>query len=149
MLILLPLAAFSLLFLLLLGERPPDDGAPPLGTSFLQAAVISGTLVTVSSEGLSLVGGLTRLGVALVWLAVVVGASAFGWYRGSLRRGVERLRPPLVSLTSSDRLLVGAMVVLCVTLLAVAWISPPNNVDSLLYHMSRVVHWAQDQGLQH
>jgi hypothetical protein len=62
---------------------------------------------------------------------------------------VERLRPPLVSLTSTDGLLAGAIVVLCGALLAVAWISPPNNVDSLLYHMSRVVHWAQDHGLQH
>jgi len=29
-------------------------------------------------------------------------------------------------------------------LLAIAWLSPPNNTDSLQYHMSRVMHWAQD-----
>jgi hypothetical protein len=31
----------------------------------------------------------------------------------------------------------------------VAIISPPNNVDSLLYHMSRVVHWAQNGAISH
>ena len=149
MLIFLPLAAFSVLFLLLLGEQSQDDEAPPLGTSFLQAAVVWGTLATVSSEGLSLVNGLTRLGVSLVWLVVVGGSSVLGWYRGSLQRGAERLRLPLGRLDSMERLLVAGMVGLSGALLAVAWISPPNNVDSLLYHMSRVVHWAQNQSLRH
>ena len=34
-------------------------------------------------------------------------------------------------------------------LLLVAWIAPPSNVDSLLYHISRIVHWAQNGSLEH
>ena len=36
-----------------------------------------------------------------------------------------------------------------IMLLPVAWIAPPNNVDSLLYHMSRIMHWAQNGSLEH
>jgi hypothetical protein len=41
------------------------------------------------------------------------------------------------------------MAVIVVLLLAIALVSPPNNVDSQLYHMSRVVHWAQNRSLEH
>jgi hypothetical protein len=34
-------------------------------------------------------------------------------------------------------------------LFIIAVVSPPNNVDSFIYHMSRVVHWAQNQSLRH
>ena len=34
-------------------------------------------------------------------------------------------------------------------LLAVALVSPPNNVDSLQYHMARVAHWIQNRSLAH
>jgi hypothetical protein len=34
-------------------------------------------------------------------------------------------------------------------LLLIAWEAVPNTTDSLLYHMSRVVHWAQNKSLQH
>jgi hypothetical protein len=34
-------------------------------------------------------------------------------------------------------------------LLVIVLIAPPNNTDSLLYHMSRVMHWAQDKSIAH
>ena len=77
-------------------------------------------------------------------------ASAFiGWKRGSLRGCLQRLRLPTGRLSPIERITLLGIAAVAASLLVVAWISPPNNVDSLLYHMSRVVHWAQDHGLQH
>ena len=33
-------------------------------------------------------------------------------------------------------------------LFLIAWVSPANNVDSQIYHMGRVVHWAQNHSLR-
>ena len=44
---------------------------------------------------------------------------------------------------------ISAFSLISLLLLVVAVIAPANNMDSLLYHMSRVMHWAQDQSLAH
>ena len=31
----------------------------------------------------------------------------------------------------------------------VAYVAPPNNADSIFYHMARVVHWMQNQTVAH
>jgi len=45
-------------------------------------------------------------------------------------------------------LLAGVVLVLTVTA-TVAWLSPPQTWDSLVYHMSRVAHWAQNRSVWH
>ncbi|HSB90165.1 MAG TPA: hypothetical protein VLD63_09090 [Anaerolineales bacterium] len=148
MLIVLPLVAFAILFLLLLAGSEDDETQTFVG-SFLRAAVVWGAVVTVSSELLSLIDGLTQLGVGLAWLVVIAAAGVYGLRQGQLSRGWERLRSFRPQWSAAERILVGAMAGFAGVLLVIAWISPPNNVDSLLYHMSRVVHWAQDHSLRH
>jgi hypothetical protein len=41
------------------------------------------------------------------------------------------------------------IIVLVLILGVVAWVSPPNNTDSLQYHVSRIVHWIQNGSLRH
>ena len=45
-----------------------------------------------------------------------------------------------------DRAVLGAVLTILVITGLVAWFSPPNTWDSLIYHMSRVAHWAQERG---
>jgi hypothetical protein len=147
-LILLPIAAFVAIFLVLL-DSDPADGIVGAGGSFLRAAVLWGAYLAVTSELLSLLDVLSRLGVAVAWLAILIGVLVLGRRRGSLRRGLAKVESLGRKSGATERWIVGALVVLGGTLLLVAWVSPPNNVDSLLYHVSRVVHWAQDQSLRH
>lgn len=37
------------------------------------------------------------------------------------------------------------LMIICIT----AWLYPPNNYDSLTYHMARVVHWMQNQSVDY
>ena len=147
-LILLPLAAFALCLAAILGEEVQSE--PPwlaVGGAFLRAAILWGTFVALSSEILSLFHAITRIGIALSWLAALTSVGWIGWRRGSLQRGLERLRSLPAPGGMGDRALLVGMAVLAGSLLLVAWISPSNNVDSLQYHMSRVVHWAQQRSL--
>ena len=68
---------------------------------------------------------------------------------GLLRSGWRAFRSSPQPFGVMDSLLLIGIVVILLVLFVVAWISPPNNVDSYLYHMSRVVHWAQNQSLSH
>jgi hypothetical protein len=148
-LILLMAGTFIALFLILLGENEPGEGLPAVGGSFLRAAVILGAYLTISSEALSPLNGLTQSGVALAWLLPALVLFYLGWSRRSLRRGLKRLGLFLGRIGLAERWVLGAVGLVAGVLLAVAWMSPPNNVDSLLYHMSRVVHWAQNHSLRH
>jgi len=150
MLILLPIASFLVMFLDLLGERRAEEEATvAIGGSFLRAAVLWGAFVAVSSEVLSVANALTRLSLSLGWLAVLLASAFIGWKRGSFRGGLRRLRLPTGRLSLIERVSLLGIGSVAAALLVVAWVSPPNNVDSLLYHISRVVHWAQDESLRH
>ncbi|HMK08559.1 MAG TPA: hypothetical protein VK449_05960 [Anaerolineales bacterium] len=149
MLILLPIAAFAAIFLVLLGESRRGEGPVPAGGSFVRAFILWGAFVSISSEALSLAGALTQPAVAAAWLAALLGTILWGWRRGSLRSASARLASLWRGAGSPERWVGGAIALVALTLLVVAWTAPPNNVDSLLYHMARVVHWAQDHSLRH
>ncbi|MBF8261731.1 MAG: uncharacterized protein HW376_1260, partial [candidate division NC10 bacterium] len=141
MLILLPLLSLYLLTQVPLRAfgAGPDSGA---GRRAVIGLAIWGLLVVVIAEGLGSLGGLTQLGVALAWGATSVALLVYLKFSGkplALPRPAAWLR----SLPRPERILLTGLVGVVVILTAIALISPPNNVDSLLYHMPRVRHWAQ------
>jgi hypothetical protein len=150
MLILLPLAVFGAGFLVVLGgpSRGAGRGEDWRG-AFLKAAIAWGATVAVLSEGLSLFGGLRLPWLALGWSAILVLLLVGGVRRGSLSAGWSKLGALRIPEDRWDRGLLAGLSALVLALLMVAWIAPPNNVDSLLYHMSRVVHWIQNGSLRH
>jgi len=150
MLLLLPLLAFVLVFLLALGERlgVRADESDPRGP-FILALICWGTLVVTISEGLGALGLIRQLPLALIWLAVSVSVLAIGVRRGSLRRAVAALESLRLLYRGWEAGLLLGTAALVGLLLTIALIAPANNVDSLLYHMSRVMHWAQNGSLRH
>lgn len=150
MLILLPVSAFLLLFLLFLDPlTKPMDSRVDWRGAFLRGAVVWGALIAVVSEGLSLFELLRRPGIAMAWLVVDGLLVYLAVRRGSFAAIRARLRDARRPMGRGGRALLWGLGVLVAASFAVAWVAPPNNVDSLLYHMSRVMHWIQNGSLSH
>jgi hypothetical protein len=151
MLILLPIAAFAAIYVCILGlsaetQESALDWRPPL----LLAATVWGGLLTLVTETLSLLAAINQLWLSLSWLAVLLLAIWLGVSRGWMSSAVRRLgRGVIVDFEWDERFILAGVGIISLSLLVVALVSPPNNADSLLYHMSRVVHWAEDHSLRH
>jgi hypothetical protein len=114
--------------------------------SILAAAVIWGLLLTIITEALSAFEALSYLTILVSWLlsGVVLAVLYLCFVRGKwvTSGGV----PSVASLPLSLLLSIGFIV--SVTGL-IAIVAPPNNWDSMTYHMGRVTHWIQNHGVQH
>jgi hypothetical protein len=143
---LLPILGFLLFFLFLLGRS--GESTHTFRRCFVLASIAWGVYVTLTSELLSLVRGLTAVSLALIWVLPV---GFFGYLvlrTNVLPISLARARSAWSDLRPFEKGLLGGTALVCVVLLGIAIGSPPNNADSSLYHMARVVHWAQDASLR-
>jgi hypothetical protein len=138
----LPLIALFLLFGAIHAWR---RGLQPLADwreSVFIAMVCIGVWVAAGTELLGLFHSLTFWPVVVFWIVPVIAAAA-----NLMRctRKITRLRmPPLTWLSGVS------IALICLVLLAAlitALIAPPNNMDSLDYHLPRIVAWMQQRSL--
>lgn len=122
--------------------------------SSLVATLLTAYLALVANLGLvtlvlSPVREVTRGGLAVAEAALLAGA-VWAW----VRRG--RPRPPLGAARKAFAEIVASRVTLLYLLVVIAGLSyelllgltvPPNNYDSLTYHLARVVAWAEHGGI--
>ena len=150
MLTIFPLLVFVIAFLDLLGLQQANR-LRPLGIriALLQTVILLDVYLVVQSELLGLFKALEQGWVAFLWGLALVVTIGLGLKYGLLVKGWGALKKSLSSLSKLEGLFGAALGVIIVLLLLVAYISIPNNLDSLGYHMSRVVHWAQDRSLAH
>jgi len=109
----------------------------------LRAALLTGIYAVISLELLSLVQGISQVGIAFVWgmslLLVLI----------LLVREHRLIHPfPAIQFGLSDLPWLGVAGMLLAALL-VAWYAPVQTWDSLNYHMPRVAHWAQQRSIAH
>lgn len=150
MLIALPIAAFCLAWLVLLSERAGESGNDvDWRGPFLKAAIAWGAAVAILSEGLGLFGLLRLPWLSMAWLAIVSVLVVLARRRGSISRARPLVGRLYSNWKSSEVAVLAGVLILGLALLAVAWVAPPNNVDSLFYHMPRVMHWVQNGSLDH
>jgi hypothetical protein len=111
----------------------------------LLAGVLWGLWLTLTTEILSLFKGLefyTVLGswcLLLLWSLWIIYRFPQNWLE----------KPRVLPLPLSLRILSGIIILIMATSGMVALVSPPNNWDSMTYHLSRVMHWIQNQSVAH
>jgi hypothetical protein len=150
MLIALPFLTVLVVFLNLLGlQRVGSSRLSGCRVALLQAVLLAGVFVALQSELLSLFHLLSQPYVAGLWLLALLLSAWLGLRIGLLSRGWKRLAAGAHSLDRFAAVTLIAFSLIAVLLLVIVVIAPPNNMDSLLYHMSRVMHWAQDRSVAH
>lgn len=124
--------------------------------SFLSAAIVWGVLLVALTELLSSFFLITMPGILGAWIVVSLFASILLFYLyyqhyqvlTSERKLFGRLAKAVTkkSFLSISLFCLGFLLILT---LLVALQAPPNNYDSMTYHMSRVMHWMQNQSVAH
>jgi hypothetical protein len=131
-----------------LGRAEPGEVRPWQGPILIAASIL-GALIVGVTEVLSLFHALRQIPLAGVWLLLAVLAYVYGRRRNLLKVGWTRALAMTRGLGLVDKVLLGFFAILAILVFAVAFASPPNNVDALQYHMPRVLHWAQNASLSH
>lgn len=109
--------------------------------AFLGAAICFGILLAAITELLSLFTAISYISLIFCWGGILFIALIYlqrHWDSASL--APPKLGSPLI--------LIGIAYILATTLL-IALVYPPNNFDSMTYHMARVVQWIQNKSVAH
>jgi hypothetical protein len=121
---------------------------PSLVSTLLAAYLAFVANLGIVTLALSPVHEVTRAGLGVTEATLLAGALALWWRRG--RPGL-----PLVSARAAARAVISdpltalflAGVVLLLAYEVLLGTSPPNNMDSLTYHLARAAAWAQHGGI--
>jgi hypothetical protein len=109
-----------------------------------------GVCLVAGTELLSALHAITRPALLVFWLLAGGGLSTWFW-RGRPRvTTAKKTAGPRASFREADLLSKGmaAVIYLWLTTTGVsAFLAPPNNWDSMTYHLARVAHWYQDQSI--
>ncbi len=117
-----------------------------LRLSWVAAWLVMGVLVLISTEVFSLFTALTRTSLTLFWGAVLVTALILF----ILKKPHFSIKPGRNDLFGSRWLNILAVLIpggLLAVTFVIAVVAPPNNTDAMIYHMSRVAHWAQNRSV--
>ncbi|MFB2933880.1 ArnT family glycosyltransferase [Aerosakkonemataceae cyanobacterium BLCC-F154] len=125
-------------------------------TAFLKATIIQAIFITVLTEYLSLSRAITFEFVSLAWslFAVINCLIAILLIRKNrrvinIKEIKQQLCQKFFEQSLKNRILLIAIVLILGISLLTALISPPNNYDSLTYHLPRVMHWIQNRSVVH
>ncbi len=151
MLLFLPCITFAIVFLALLGKNQAKGGlAGDWRHTFLQTCGYLSAYLVLSTELLSLGKILSKAWVVIGWSAILLVLLPWSMtHYPLLVAGIRSLRQQCRPQTFFSIGTGLGLSIIALLLLVVAVKSPPNNTDSLQYHMSRVVHWEQNGSLQH
>lgn len=120
-----------------------------LPEAFIRAILLFSFMILISTEVLSRFNLYTYRGLAVFWtvfdiLLLLVFVLKFKHRFPSFDAGYSRIRLGLGSVGISGKILVTIILLLILGIFIQGLIYPPNNYDSMTYHMARIVHWVQN-----
>jgi hypothetical protein len=149
MLVIIPVITFVVVFLDLLGHQMSNQNPPAVRLAALETIAFLGGWMLAAAELLSLFHLINRTWISLSWGVALLLAALWGWRAGLIPAGWRALQSKWKKTHRFDWIAGSMLAVVLALLFLTAVLSPSNNNDSLMYHMSRVMHWVQDQSLAH
>ena len=114
---------------------------------FLWSCISFGFFIVFTTEFLSFFGLINRFSIFTCWIILFL----FGYYKfkssfGSYFNSNSNKKNIIYDLNFLYQILI---CVILIATLVTALIYPPNTPDSLSYHMSRVMHWIQNNNIEY
>lgn len=120
--------------------------------SFIKALLLFSLTVFGITELLSLIGFLNHIGVIISWSLVNI-ILIFQFYkRGIYKKILSKIKGQIRFVKTRKppfKILLSLVVVIVTGLLFQGFVYPPNNWDSLTYHMSRIMYWIGNGSVDH
>jgi hypothetical protein len=115
------------------------------------ALIVWGVLVTFITEITSVFRLLTFGSLLLIWLLIDITLICIysRLYRKNKKKFINLDFNVTYKWSFCSTLQLGSLITIVVIIGLTALIAPPNTWDSMTYHMSRVVHWIQNQSVAH
>ena len=141
-LILLPATAYSLLTLIFARKLEVRE----ISEALVKAHLVIFAFIAVSTESLSSIQEISFPSLLTAWLLFLLVCFAVATLLIH-RRNQGLSLPVLQRLNPLTEILVGAIVFILATTFVTAILYPPNNFDSMTYHMARVSHWINNNNI--
>jgi len=118
-----------------------------LRESIARSYIVLFLLIAISTEVLSFFGALIYGAICLLWFALAVVSLSFLFISftrsNDLRNFVKNRLKALADIGRNEAIFLLLVASVLSITLVIALIYPPNNWDSMTYHMSRVAEWIQ------
>jgi hypothetical protein len=146
----LPLLHFAVTFLAFQVRSDRSGGRIPWRGPFLSASVVWGVTLTAITEILSILNFVTFAGIVVLWTAATtLPAFVYLHPRYGRRSALAHSWKIPTGVTPVQILLVCGVGLVAGLIGLIALVAPPNNFDSMAYHLPRVAHWIQNRSVEH
>ena len=145
MLVTLPLLFFLLIYILFYTSLTNSTACYRI--AFLSSAIVWGTLLTIFTEGLNIFHSISFLSVATTWFLACIIAGCICVIQTRRNRLHPHLNLKALCCQPFDLVSLFSVFVIIAATVVIALQMPPRINDSLVYHMSRVSHWIQNESI--
>ena len=148
LLLLIPLACCFLTCRVIFTLLPQDGIYTRARMALVYGSLAIGIFIVITTELLSYFHGINFSCLIAAWTALLAGLSMVSLRMPAFFPGVKKLSKEVFVFCKRNPVALLIPLILIVSFI-LAVIYPPNNYDSLTYHMARVEHWIQNKSVGH